>query len=591
MTRRVWMMALLPAAFAMLLFVQTVRHPFFYDDLAYVERHPVVRAGEASPRVFLHPLSPVAPGLYRPVTVLSYVLDAKIGGMKPWIFHAGNILLHAIASLLVFFLARTLLQKDIPALAASLLFAVHPVHTEAVAWVSGRSELLAAVFVLLSALFSVHFLSFSSDESFSTLPALRAGIARKKRPIFLFGLSLMYFLALSSKEIAAPFPLILALLPLVIPSSGGDDRKKKILALLFTCIALGIYLLLRLSALGSLTVPLAHTRTAGLPTLDRLLLMLPVLAHYSILMVFPWGLRIEYDWSSFSWFITLGSALLIAFVLALAYFFFRRGNRVAAFGIAWFFLFLLPVANIIPIGELIAERFLYLPSVGFCIAIGALVASIARPGTAALGQKIVVVSFMFVLVLFSFLTVRRNADWSDPERLWRSTLAFSPKAPHARENLTVLLLARGDFKEAGSLLAEELERFPEKPMLHFLAGQFFRRMGDNARAREHFALALELGKPGDIEFTDFQRASVLLELERFADALPLLDRAARENPFDPSLLNNLGVAQAQLGMFPEAVQSFERAIALYEEQGSLSEEDLRNLEGARRNLEMLKRLR
>jgi tetratricopeptide (TPR) repeat protein len=546
----------------------------------------VVRARDFSPKAFLRPFSPVAPGLYRPVTILSYVLDAGIGGMQPWIFHASNILLHAVASILVFLLTRKLLQQDIPALAASLLFAVHPVHTEAVTWVSGRSELLAAMFVLVGVLFH-----------------LQSVGARHALPLQL-GSAFSYFLALSSKEIAVSLPFVLALIPLVFGQSKREDRKKTVLALLFVFIALGAYLLFRIAALGALSVPLSHTRTAGLPTLDRLLLMPPVIARYILLMVFPWGLRLEYDWNSFPFLITAGSILLIILLRGFGWWLFRRGERVAAFGIAWFFLFLLPVANIIPIGELIAERFLYLPSVGFCILVGALCVScrVAQPISLdttsssrkdwSLGMTRLSVSrhlsLLFLLILFSSLTIRRNLDWRDPEILWRKTLALSPEAPHARENLIVMLLARGDLKEAGSLLAEELERFPEKPMLHFLAGQFFRRMGDDARAEEHFELALELGKPGDIEFTDFQRASVLLELGRFVEALPLLEHAASENPFDPSLLNNLGVAQAQLGMFPEAMQSFERAIALYEEQGSLSEEDQRNLEGAKRNLEMLR---
>ncbi|MEK7137316.1 MAG: tetratricopeptide repeat protein, partial [Patescibacteria group bacterium] len=530
---------------------------------------------------FLQPFSPVAPGLFRPVTILSYVLDAGIGGMQPWIFHASNILLHAVASILVFLLTRKLLQQDIPALAASLLFAVHPVHTEAVTWVSGRSELLAAMFVLVGVLFH-----------------LQSVGARHALPLQL-GSALAYFLALSSKEIAVSLPFVLALLPFIHSRISQKDRTNSILLLLFVFIALSIYLLLRVGALGSLTIPLAHTRTAGLPTLDRLLLMPPVIARYILLMVFPWGLRLEYDWSSFPFLITAGSILLMILLLGLGWWLFRRGERVAAFGIAWFFFFLLPVANIIPIGELIAERFLYLPSVGFCILVGALFSSTEPRNRGANGEvmefvsrlrssKTVLIIMGTILLVFSSLTIRRNLDWRDPEILWRKTLALSPEAPHARENLIVMLLARGDLKEAGSLLAEELPRFPEKPMLHFLAGQLFRRTREDERAKKHFELALELGKPGNVEFTDFQRASVLLELWRFAEALPLLEHAASENPFDPSLLNNLGVAQAQLGKFPEAILSFERAIALYEEQGSLSEEDQRNLAGARGNLEMLR---
>jgi tetratricopeptide (TPR) repeat protein len=263
-------------------------------------------------------------------------------------------------------------------------------------------------------------------------------------------------------------------------------------------------------------------------------------------------------------------------------------------GIAWFFLFLLPTANIVPIGELIAERFLYLPSAGFCLALGALALWTSEQPVAlrlspARLRAASFAAFALVLIPFAILTAARNAEWHDPEVLWRSTLARSPQAPHARENLAAILLARGEFAEAEEIIESELARFPEKPMLALLAGQLYAGQGDAKRAQEMFERAIALGKPGDIEFDDFQRGSVLLRLSRFGEALDALEHARDANPADPALLNNIGVALAQVGRREEALQVFAEAIRLFAAQGFLSEEDQKNFEGAKENQRMLER--
>jgi Tfp pilus assembly protein PilF len=576
---------LLSALAALLVFVNTLPNPFLYDDVFYVEKNPQIRDLRMLPKAFLSPFSPYAPGLYRPFTAVSYAVDFALYGLDPRGFHLTNILLHAVVSGFVFLLTSRFLSL-LPSLAAALIFATHPVHTEAVAWVSGRSELLAGLLTLLSAL--------------SFLP-VRAQKENRRAASLLIMSALFWFLALLSKESALPLLLVLLVLPFVslkgenfpsIPLEGANFQYVNILKVRFGRVLLpfglvfALYLLLRVQALGGLTVPLEHVRTAGLSFMERLALMTPVLAHYLRLLVFPVGLRIEYDWVSFSPMTTTLSALLLLSVIAMWVWFFRMRFWIANLAFLWFFLFLLPVMNLLPIGEVVAERFLYLPSVGFALLIGALGERLQQRW-----PRTCLPTFVALLVVFSFLTIQRNAEWRDPERFWRGTLEHSPHAPHALQNLAALLFAEGELQESQVLIERALERSPGEPMLHFLAGQIALSRGEGELARQEFEVALRLARPRELEFTDFQRGSALLYLQRYEEALEHFERALPGNPSDPSLWNNLGITQAHLGKLREAEASFQRALMLHEEQRWQSAEDARNEEGVRENLEMLKRMR
>src|SRR3989344_5892833 len=188
------------------LFSSTVVLPFFYDDIPYVAKNPAIRSLTTIPGAFLHPFSPAAPGLYRPVTTMSYTLQYALFGLDPRGYHATNVLLHAFVSGLLFLFAFRMFRSVSGALATSLLFAVHSVHTEAVAWVSGQSELLAAFFALLSIL------------SFLRFRETKGGISS----FFLILSALLYFLAIGSKEIAAPLPIFLFFMEWLTSEKGKN---------------------------------------------------------------------------------------------------------------------------------------------------------------------------------------------------------------------------------------------------------------------------------------------------------------------------------------------------------------------------------
>ena len=508
--------------------------PFVYDDLAYVQRNPQIRS--ITSVSFFSPFSSYAPGLYRPMTNLSYAIDYSIFDLNPFGYHASNVLLHAIASGLTFLVLFLITGNFFAAFAAGILFAVHPVHTEAVSWVSGRSEILACIFVLLALIYY-----------------LRGNIRWS---------SMFYFFGLLSKEVAAPLVFVLPLL---------CRRKSK--NYLPYAVSLIAYLTLRIMALGSLSVPMEHIRTAGLSFVERILMMIPVMVHYIRLMFLPTGLRVEYDWTSFSGLVTIFSAVIIALIISVLIRLRKNKNHLYFLCGAWFFIFLLPVMNIIPIGEFVAERFIYLPSVGLCFLAGLLINDLFK-------NKNKVSTLLLIAILFSGISIVRNAHWKSPEILWEKTLELSPNAPHALQNLASIRLAQGELDEAQDLVLRAIENWSDEPVLYFIGAQVYEGKGDNEKAGKMYDKSIELSLEDKYSMTESQIGVAYLKLDRIYEALESFEKAKEENKYDPSIWNNLGIVYAYLGKYEDSLVAFDRAIELYEKISLRSAEEENGYRGA-----------
>lgn len=424
-SRRSWVEVLIVVLLAAVPFLPVLDGPFLYDDTVYiVENHQVTQ-----PRFVLESLTSCYPpggakqALYRPLVTLSYALDHALAGLDATAFHLTNTVLHVGASLAVLFLLRAWL----PAVAgwAAMLFAVHPVHTEAVSWIVGRAELLCALFVLL---------------------ALRSATSR---PVLASGL---LFLGLLSKEMAISAPLLLCL-PLVFL---GARLERSRAALVGFTVALLAYLVLRASVLGWLTPQGDKRYFSEASLLERLPSLCVAYFEYARLALWPVGLSVDHAWPGLPTWSTPGAGAGLVLVVALCGLSWRLRRRQPwlPVAVAWFFLALLPVSHVFPLGATWAERFLYLPSVGACLAVAALLRRIpsSRAGAGALA----------VLVLACVaLTLRRNQDWRDEERFYLAATASSPGNSTLQNNLGRLYADRGELERAEALFTEAIRLQPE----------------------------------------------------------------------------------------------------------------------------------
>ncbi|HEX5386961.1 MAG TPA: hypothetical protein VFW66_09700 [Gemmatimonadales bacterium] len=433
-------------------YLQTAGYGFTYDDVPVIARrdlfHAIGRWREilAAPWWANHML-------YRPLTALTFALDWTAGGGNPHLFHATNIVLHGLTTVLVFVLARRLLGMG-PGVVAALLFAVHPVHVEAVANVVGRAEILATAFTLIAVL------------AYQTDGALAAGGDHASWHRYAATLATIASvpLALGSKESAFALPGLLLLVDWLDAGAAGEPfadrvRRHSLLWLAVVVAAVG-WLVLRAAVVHDITGREVAPGLEGLGLVDRTLAVLPIVVQYVRLLVLPVHLSADYspDFVRVVPEITPG-AMLGAAVLALAAVIAYRARRrapVVTFGLAWIAGTLLIVANVlVPTGVLLAERTFYLPSVGAVLIGGWLWqrASAAAPAATR-------VALAAVLVAGVARTVTRNPAWRSNDVLFADIIRTAPGSYQAAWLGALKAVEAGDARRAEALLREAIRINP-----------------------------------------------------------------------------------------------------------------------------------
>lgn len=481
---------------ALLAYANTLTAGFTFDDTWVVVNNTRVHSLDAVGEIFATPYwgQSERGGLYRPVTLVTFALNHAVHGLEPFGYHLVNVLLQAAVSVMAFLLARRLWSSILPAVAVGAWFALHPIHTEAVAGVVGRAELLAALGVFGSLLLGWRAYDRGGDGRVAVATLLVA---------------VLLALALLSKEIALVFvPLWLAVLVFAVrarPASGGGGRLAWIIAIAGIAVTVGFFAA-KWSVTGSLVVPpdaIHHVSNplAQMSTLERLPTALAVLGSNIASLVAPITLSYDYSFEQIPQAHSLAdprvvTALLAALAGGIAMLVGLRYRLAAAFGAAWFAVTVLPVANIVaPIGTIRAERLLYLPSFGFLVFAVDVIWRLTRRRPRAFIAIVAVVSLGF-----GVRTCIRNLDWQSDRTLFESGVLTAPDSSRAHCELGKLLYnesrssPEGDRVELEDRAIAALERGleiwdEEDPVAHLALAFLYEgrfRLGD---ARTHFAAA------------------------------------------------------------------------------------------------------
>jgi protein O-mannosyl-transferase len=363
---RRWLPPALAALVAFAVYANTLPHQFVYDDVSVIVANPRLHALANWREIVTSPWWPR--GLYRPLTSLTLAANWSLGSGAPFGFHLVNVLLHAAAAALVCVLAARLMPRP-AALAAGVLFAVHPVHVEAVANVVGRGEILATIFVLLASLLYARYGDMARE----------AGGSPTRRALTGTGTLAACVLALASKESAFAYPGILLVVDWARARASGEELNARVARTWpLWCAALLVslgWLWLRAAVVGELAGDSPAPGLAGTSLGERIAIMLPVVSEYLRLLFFPARLSAEYSPDFLPASTELGARALLGLVLlagclALGVLLRRKAFMVTA-GLAWAATAIFVVSNLlVPSGVLLAERTLYLASVGACLAVG-----------------------------------------------------------------------------------------------------------------------------------------------------------------------------------------------------------------------------
>jgi len=515
-----------------LCYANSLGNAFILDDVLIVAANEQIRS--IQPLHFL--LQPywgeqINGGIYRPLTILSFSLEYSVWEGWATGFRLVNLLLHALNGLLVFLLVRSILRSELAGFAAAGLYVVHPVNTEAVVSIVGRSELLAAT------LFFAAWLAFRRGRTWCA--------------------AAVYFMSLLAKESAITLPAIIALEMFL--AEGGFRRVRdswKGLAVLGAAAA--GYLGLRWYILGGLGIPKIGQYLHGSLTLwERWLTSGRVFLRYFGLLLWPVQVSGDYDFNSVpvanfrDWDAWLGLALVAACIVSAVLTARRRPGL--SLGILFFFVALLPVSNwIFPIALLMAERFLYLPLFGFALLAGSFWAGIHD-------QKVRRLIGAGVLSIAAILCIGHNYIWQDKLTFHRNLVRVHPENARGRLGYGFALLTMGKTEDAEIQFKEGLRILPNSAPLLAGLGLAVMRIDHNCdRVRPLLGHALaedasqwqSLWVLGDCLAQEGQK--------RLAEEA--YKRAVRMTDFpDPDLLYSWGRSLEDLGDRSSALAAYERA--------------------------------
>ncbi len=484
-------------------------------------------------------------GVYRPVWTLSYALDYSLGGLNPAAYHAHSVLLHSLNSGLVYILALAVGLASLPALLAALLFAVHPIHVEAVTWTSGRNEVLLTLFFLIAVL----------------LATFRARLSNGFRP-WAYVLSLIALvLALLSKITAAVFPfLVLGAYAWFVDHNRERSSCSRACVLRhvpYLALSAGlVWIELLVSRAGVVVRPeTAEGRVITLLTVPKVVLT------YLGSLAAPIGLAPRYDTSYVTGFSAEAALTFLGLaVVLLAAVWTGKRSRTFGFTAWWFALTLLPASNIVLLSSLRADRFLYLPSVGFCLAAGILLQHTwgPKPSGRAAG-RIVSIILCGLLVLYSVVTLRQNQVWQDSLALWEETVRRSPGDYMAHHNLGAAYLEAGRTEPAIASIEQAVGLAPNFAKAHNNLGRVYGATGRMDEAEEHLRRAIDL----DPDYAGaYANLGVLYaQMERYPEAMRSLKYALRLDPTRAERHLNLAQVYVQTGRFDDARREIQAALS------------------------------
>ncbi len=536
---------------AILIYLPTLSHQFVFDDRGAIQANPLLHDVRDLPRILVAPYRAAtgeAGNLYRPLTTFSFAIDRLVArGLRPGWFHFVNLLLHGLATWLVVRLIAMCVPGTAGPALAGLIFALHPVHVEAVAGVVGRSEILAACGVLTAILCHRRALLSGTGEGRRWLAAAWSAS----------------FLAMLAKESGITAPALCLLFEIVLPPSRSAVRGRRGVLYAGHAAAIVVYLAARVFVLGGIgigaPIHFVDNPAAASGLLSGRLTALSVLPRYARLLLWPADLSADYSYaqipvveSGFDPGVLVGLAL-VALVVAGGVVLIRRAPAAGA-GLLWIAVSAALTTNLLFfVGTLLAERLMYLPSVGLCLLLAWGVASARRAAF-----PVVLGLILLAGAAGGVRSANRIAEWRDDFALYGSSAGVSPRSVRIRYNLGNAYLRRGEWIRAEENYRAALAIYPEFEDGRMNLGMAVLQQGRARESIEHFRAVLDRD-PAEVE-AKVNLALAHRALGEEATAESLLMEAVRESPHSSKALNNLGSFAMARGEVEVAIRHLGAAV-------------------------------
>jgi tetratricopeptide (TPR) repeat protein len=569
----------------LLAYSNTFSVPFHYDDKFVIVGNPIIKdlsyfiepskasdfKGQFEYKKFKN----------RYVGYLTFALNYKFHGLDVTGYHIVNLLIHIINSLIVYiFLVLTFqtpyMRKSrvrdyagYISFFTALLFAVHPIQTEAVTYIWQRVTSLTAMFYLLSL---TAYIKSRIGCHKTELHVKEAGRWARKQGFYYVTAVIFAVLAMKTKEIAFTLPITIALYEIMFLEGSLRKRVLSLIPLFLTMLIIPISHIDLDKPIGEFmgSVSEATRDKSELSRPDYLLTEFRVIVTYLRLVFVPVSQNLGYDYPLYSSFFNPGvflSFLLLLLIFGLGIFLLYRyrktvtDTRLIAFGIFWFFITLSVESSIIPIRGVIFEYRMYLPSIG----IFASVVTVIFSGASKIKERwkmtvVTTVLFLFIVsVLLSMTTYARNDVWKSEISLWSDVVSKSPESIDARYSLGNAYREAGLYHKAITEYKIVADKSPNDGIYNNL-GLAYQSAGLINKAAESYTIATEVNPEDYLAYSNIAR--IYISSGQFDKAIDLYNLAIKINPNISELHANLGSAYWSNNLLDEAIKEYETAIRL-----------------------------
>lgn len=552
--------------FGMLLYIGTWEHGYVYDDEIVIQKNTHVQdgisgIGDIWTNNYLHGVEQYNDGLYRPLSPTMFAIETEFFGQNPTIGHVINILMYGLVCLFVFLFIRGLTNgNDMLALVGGLLFAAHPIHTEVVANIKSRDEIMAALFGFAALYFTVK----ETKLNYGNI-AIVCGL---------------FLMSLFSKESAIAFAVVI---PLVYWFKTREaSREFIILSIALVAIALPWYRLhehiiasMEAEVDEGLFSEMSNAVLMMDDKIDQMATGLLITMHYVYKSIIPYPLINDYSPNAIEGirFASATGMFCFLFLTVLfgfgAYLFYKKRN-IAGLGILVFFLLLAPVSNVfLPIGTTMGERMAFAPSLGVILGLVALF------NYFKLKDKQKLYALGGLMVLFSIITWTRAAQWESNIKLYSVDVKTQPKSFRTHYNYATALNKSVGERTGDQLTPTDKERL-DTAIVHFTKalevkpnyadgilnlGNAYRRLGDTEKARELYANLIKT-KP---EYTKavFNMAVTYYQAKNYGPAHEFFMQYLEINgPQKGMAWYSAGVCSGYLAHFDDAIKELNNSLAI-----------------------------
>jgi tetratricopeptide (TPR) repeat protein len=515
------LLAILAACFAV--YANSFKNEFVWDDDALIRENAYIKDPACIPKILTSDMGAGA-GMkyhyYRPLAILSYMLDYSVWGLDVFGYHLTNVLTHFLAALTAYLLINLLFKNNLLSFLTALFFAVHPVQTELVAYLSGRCDPIAMFFMMLC------FICYIKRVRWSVIICYALALMAKESALIMPALLLIYHYALKRKFQVGEFVSVSAMALLYIPARmflfGGFNAESP--------------------------------EAAGM--LERVPGFFVAITNYVRLLILPVGQHIEYGKKLFGmadpWAITGAILATAGLVWAVSQ---RNRTPLITFSVLWFFAALLPSSNIYPaIAFYMAEHYLYVPSVGaFLLLSYGLVLLYNRERF----RKTAVVITALLAGAWALATVRQNNYWKNSQVILEKTLKYMPDSSRVLCDLGNVYNNQGRHAEAARLIEKALGLDPQDEKAYNNLGNSYYAMGETAKAIAMYKKALELGSDDARTYNNL--ANAYAAEGRTDEAVSAVKKAIAVNPYFAGSYYNLGVIYMNAGKNEDALEMFRKA--------------------------------